>query len=237
MAAIVAAIVATVSVARVVAGRVFVMGAVPRMQVNRPERRMLTSRQAEGQGEEEKELQPWEIGYKLPPRPYYGDDFSDTAIQAFYDETMSGSGGPPPPGPVRDIITAYFTFDAHLKRKNAAVKDEDHLKAYETLKEQMKLQTWITFGGTHLDQPSDGKGWVWLAAEMTVVGLCLQIYKSIPYGRRPLLVAKDDDVPSMFEKVNWDKVEERINRMELGTQLGMQEPKEAGGAKEAWGKY
>merc|ERR1712066_368142 len=49
----------------------------------------------------------------------------------------------------------------------------------------------------------DGKGWVWLAADMSPGGLAVQLYTSVPYGKRPLLVAKRSEVDTMFAKVNW----------------------------------
>eukprot|EP00438_Fugacium_kawagutii_P019541 Skav235674 [mRNA] locus=scaffold358:1207972:1219069:- [translate_table: standard] len=60
----------------------------------------------------------------------------------------------------------------------------------------------------------DGKGWVWLAAEMSpggassqhVVDPCLavELFKSVPYGKRAVLVAKQGNVDELFQKVNWD---------------------------------
>lgn len=164
-------------------------------------------------------VEPWEDGYELPPPKEYVDDFDDACMGYLYQDTMAGSGGQPPPGRLKSLITAYFSFDVNDRPEpGGPVSDYHHNKAFETMKEQMKLQTWLTWGGPKKDTADDGKGWVWVAAEMTVVGLCLQIYKSVPYGRRPLLIAKADDVEPMFESVDWAKVEKRLD-VELGTEI------------------
>jgi len=164
----------------------------------------------------DREPQPWEDDYPRPPIKVFDDDFTDDKIEEFFQETISGNGGPPPPGPVEDIVTEYFTWDG--RPRNGKYSADDRKVAFQTMKDQMRDQTWITYGGPRQETVDDKKGWVWLAAEMTVVGLCLQIYKSVPYGRRPLLVAKEKDVESMFEKVDWAKFEERLE-VELGTLL------------------
>ena len=64
----------------------------------------------------------------------------------------------------------------------------------------------------------DGKGWVWLAAEMSPGGLAVELFKSVPYGKRAILVAKQSNVDELFQKVRmsskgeekWGKVLGRI---------------------------
>lgn len=64
----------------------------------------------------------------------------------------------------------------------------------------------------------DGKGWVWLAAEMSPGGLAVELFKSVPYGKRAILVAKQSNVDELFQKVGmsskgeekWGKVWGRI---------------------------
>ena len=46
----------------------------------------------------------------------------------------------------------------------------------------------------------DGKGWVWLAAEMSPGGLAVELFKSVPYGKRAILVAKQSNVDELFQK-------------------------------------
>merc|ERR1712118_226616 len=95
----------------------------------------------------------------------------------------------------------------------------------EGLKEQMKLGKNVIKGGggPGVDETQkvvdDGKGWVWLAADMSPGGLAVQLYTSVPYGKRPLLVAKRDDVDGMFAKVNWDVVLERFEPPMGGPQI------------------
>merc|ERR1711862_724619 len=78
------------------------------------------------------------------------------------------------------------------------------------LKEQMKNPSIITKGGVGygVDETQkvvdDGKGWVWLGAEMSPGGLALELYKSVPFGKRAILVAKASNVDELFEKVNWE---------------------------------
>ena len=65
----------------------------------------------------------------------------------------------------------------------------------------------------------DGKGWVWLAADMSPGGLAVALYTAVPYGKRPLLVAKQSDVDGMFDKVNWNVVLERFEITMGGPQI------------------
>merc|ERR1711928_259504 len=56
----------------------------------------------------------------------------------------------------------------------------------------------------------DGKGYIWLAAEMSPGGLALETFKSTPFGKRALFCAKADNVEEMFDKINWDIMDKRI---------------------------
>merc|ERR1740129_2494395 len=91
------------------------------------------------------------------------------------------------------------------------------------LMEQMKLGKNVIKGGPGSDETQkvvdDGKGWVWLAADMSPGGLAVQLYTSVPYGKRPLLVAKRSDVDGMFAKVNWDIMNKRIDSTMGGPQI------------------
>merc|ERR1711920_784296 len=88
--------------------------------------------------------------------------------------------------------------------------------AVESLKEQMKLGKFVSKGGVgpFTDEADkvvdDGKGWIWLAADMTPGGLFLELYKAVPYGKRPLLIAKQNNVDELFQKVNWEKAASRV---------------------------
>merc|ERR1712087_407100 len=78
-----------------------------------------------------------------------------------------------------------------------------------------KLGKNVVKGGPGSDETQkvfdDGKGWVWLAADMSPGGLGVALYTSVPYGKRPLLVAKRSDVDGMFAKVNWGIMDKRID--------------------------
>merc|ERR1712061_328062 len=96
------------------------------------------------------------------------------------------------------------------------VGPKDAANAVELLKAQMKLGKYVVKGGPGNDETQkvldDGKGWVWLAADMTPGGLGLALYKAVPYGKRPLLVAKATDVDGTFDKINWDVALKRGRR-------------------------
>merc|ERR1712226_153909 len=82
--------------------------------------------------------------------------------------------------------------------------------------EQMKLAKFVSKGGVgpFTDEADkvvdDGKGWVWLAADMTPGGLFLELFTSVPYGKRPLLVCKKEEVDELFEKVDWNMMDKRF---------------------------
>lgn len=157
-------------------------------------------------------------------------DVSDADIQAFYEETMTGAGGNPPKGAITsELIVKHFhgvwdakgTFARYTGQWKGpppgGIGNRDIAVGMEGLKEQMKLGKNVVKGGggPGCDETQkvvdDGKGWVWLAADMGPGGLGLSMYTSVPYGKRPLLVAKRDDVDSMFEKVNWGIMDKRID--------------------------
>jgi len=160
---------------------------------------------------------------------------SDAMIEEFYQKTISGSGGLPPKGIIMDLVIKHFlgTFDANTKSftRTSTYKGpppqlpgkRDLPPAMELLKEQMKSPAFVTKGGPALDETekveNDGKGWVWLAADMTPGGLALSLYTAVPYGKRPLLVAKQGEVDAMFDKVDWDVVLGRFEVTMGGPQI------------------
>merc|ERR1712174_170466 len=91
--------------------------------------------------------------------------------------------------------------------------------------EQMKLGKNVIKGGggPGVDETQkvvdDGKGWIWLAADMSPGGLAVELFKSVPYGKRALLVAKQSNVDEMFAKVNWDLMNKRIDTTLGGPQI------------------
>merc|ERR1712039_1153588 len=76
----------------------------------------------------------------------------------------------------------------------------------EGLKAQMKNPMFVTKGGVGygVDETQkvvdDGKGWVWIAAEMSPGGLA-----------GALFCAKSSNVDEMFDKINWDLMDKRID--------------------------
>merc|ERR1712050_111488 len=93
------------------------------------------------------------------------------------------------------------------------------------LKEQMANPTFVTKGGIcyGVDESqkivNDNKGWVWLAADMSPGGLAVELFQSVPFGKRALLVAKQANVNELFDKVNWDVVLKNIDKTLGGPQV------------------
>jgi len=164
-------------------------------------------------------------------------EVSDADIQAFYDETISGGGGDPPKGAiVSELIVKFFHGEftpQGFKRYSGLWKGpppgtigkKDIKVGIEGLKAQMKNPMFVSKGGIGygIDETQkvedDGKGWVWLAAEMSPGGLAVELFKSVPFGKRALLVAKSSNVDEMFDKVNWDIMDKRIDTTLGGPQI------------------
>merc|ERR1712045_318080 len=164
-------------------------------------------------------------------------DVSDADIEAFYAETISGGGGDPPKGAiVSELIVKFFHGEftpQGFKRYSGLWKGpppgtigrKDIAVGLAGLKEQFKSPMFVTKGGIGygVDEMSkvtdDGKGWVWLAAEMSPGGLAVELFTSVPYGKRALLVAKRANVDEMFDKVNWGLMDKRIDTTLGGPQI------------------
>merc|ERR1712050_304759 len=164
-------------------------------------------------------------------------DVSDADIQNFYAQLTTGSGGDPPKGGVvSELIVKFFHGEftpQGFKRYSGLWKGpppgtigkKDIKVGIEGLKAQMKSPMFVSKGGVGygVDETQkvedDGKGWVWLAAEMSPGGLAVELFKSIPFGKRALLVAKASNVDEMFDKVNWDIMDKRIDTTLGGPQI------------------
>ncbi|CAE8693485.1 unnamed protein product [Polarella glacialis] len=149
-------------------------------------------------------------------------DISDADIEKFYAElTTGGKGGDPPKeSVVGGLIVKFFhgeftpqgfkRYAGHWKGPPPGnIGKKDIAVGMDGLTVQMKNPMFVTKGGVGygvdetLKVVDDGKGWVWLAAEMSPGGLAIELFKSVPFGKRALLVAKQSDVEEMFSKVNW----------------------------------
>merc|ERR1712056_75201 len=158
-------------------------------------------------------------------------------IEAFYAETISGSGGDPPKGKVvSELIVKHFYGEftpQGFKRYSGnwagpppnTLGRKDIAAAMPILKEQMKNPMFVSKGGVGygVDETQkvidDGKGWVWIAAEMSPGGLELELFKSVPFGKRALFCAKSSNVDEMFEKANWSLMDKRIDTTLGGPQI------------------
>merc|ERR1711971_1014608 len=158
-------------------------------------------------------------------------DITDADIQKFYEETITGSGGPPPKGCVVGelIVKAFYGelkptgFERYSGMWKGpppgAIGKRDTKIAMEKLEGYMTelpaaMITKGGFGPNALDDQKivdDGKGWVWLAADMSPGGLAMQMYTSVPYGKRPVMVAKKGQIDEMLSKINWDIMDKRVD--------------------------
>merc|ERR1719373_21341 len=125
-------------------------------------------------------------------------DVSDADIQNFYAELTTGSGGNPPKGDVvSELIVKFFHGEftpQGFKRYSGmwkgpppgTVGKKDIAVGIQGLVEQMKNPMFVSKGGIGygVDETrkveDDGKGWVWLAAEMSPGGLAVELFKSVP---------------------------------------------------------
>ncbi|CAK9049545.1 Chaperone protein DnaJ [Durusdinium trenchii] len=167
-------------------------------------------------------------------------DISDADIQNFYN-SLTGAGGDPPKGTVlSELVVKFFHGDftpQGFKRYSGLwsgmakgpppgnIGKKDIAVGVAKLKEQMSNPMFVTKGGVGygVDETQkvedDGKGWVWLAAEMSPGGLAVELFKSVPYGKRAILVAKQSNVDELFQKVNWDTALGNIEKTFGGPQI------------------
>merc|ERR1711976_1116496 len=142
----------------------------------------------------------------------------------------TGSGGDVPKGNVvAELIVKHFHGEftpQGFKRYSGlwkgpppgTVGKKDIKIGVEKLKEQMANPMFVTKGGIGygVDEAqkivNDNKGWVWLAADMSPGGLAVELFQSVPYGKRAILVAKQSNVDEMFSKVNWDQATANIDK-------------------------
>jgi len=164
-------------------------------------------------------------------------DVSDADIEKFYAELCTGSGGEPPKGNVvSEMIVKFFHGEftqQGFKRYSGlwkgpppgAIGKKDIRVGVASLVEQMKNPMFVSKGGVGygVDESQkvvdDGKGWVWLAAEMSPGGLAVELFKSVPFGKRAILVAKSSNVDEMFAKVSWDVATANIDKTLGGPQI------------------
>ncbi|CAE7299161.1 dnaJ, partial [Symbiodinium sp. KB8] len=164
-------------------------------------------------------------------------DVSDADIQAFYSSLLTGSGGDPPKGTVlSELVVKFFHGEftpQGFKRYSGlwkgpppgSIGKKDIAVGVQGLKAQMANPMFVTKGGVGygVDETQkvvdDGKGWVWLAAEMSPGGLALELFKSVPYGKRALLVAKQSNVDELFNAVNWDTALANVEKTFGGPQI------------------
>jgi len=157
-------------------------------------------------------------------------DVSDADIEAFYQQLLTGSGGCPPKGNVvSEMVVKFFhgeyTPQGFIRYSGlwkgpppGTIGKKDIAVGVEGLKVQLKNPMFVTKGGVGygvdetLKVINDNKGWVWLAAEMSPGGLALELFQSVPFGKRALVVAKQANVEELFEKVSWEQVTLNVDK-------------------------
>ena len=162
---------------------------------------------------------------------------TDADIEAFYSQLRTGSGGFPPKGNVvSEMVVKFFHGEftqQGFKRYSGLWKGpppgtigkNDIKVGVESLIAQMRNPMFVTKGGIGygVDETQkvedDGKGWVWLAAEMSPGGLAVELFKSVPYGKRAILVAKQSNVDELFSSVNWEQATLNIDKTLGGPQI------------------
>mmetsp|Transcript_94825 Transcript_94825/g.268070 ORF Transcript_94825/g.268070 Transcript_94825/m.268070 type:complete len:228 (+) Transcript_94825:75-758(+) len=155
-------------------------------------------------------------------------DVSDADIEKFYADLTTGGGGDPPKGnTVSEMIVKFFHGEftkQGFKRYSGQWKGpppgnigkKDIAVGIQSLKDQMKNPMFVTKGGVGYGADElqkvvdDGKGWVWLAADMSPNGMAVELLTSVPYGKRAILVARQNNVDELFAKVNWDQATTNI---------------------------
>jgi hypothetical protein len=164
-------------------------------------------------------------------------DVSDADIQNFYNGLLGGAGGDVPKGTVlAELIVKFFHGDftpQGFKRYSGLWKGpppgnigkKDIAVGMSKLKEQMSNPMFVTKGGVGygVDETqkvvNDNKGWVWLAGEMSPGGLAVELFQSVPYGKRAILVAKQANVEELFSQINWDVALGNIEKTLGGPQI------------------
>jgi len=164
-------------------------------------------------------------------------DVSDADIQTFYNGLLGGSGGDVPKGSVvSELIVKFFHGDftpQGFKRYSGLWKGpppgnigkKDIAIAMTSLKAQMANPMFVTKGGggPGVDETmkvvNDNKGWVWLGADMGPGGLAVELFQSVPYGKRAVIVAKQNNVEELFSQINWDVATNNIEKTLGGPQI------------------
>merc|ERR1712079_338978 len=166
-------------------------------------------------------------------------DVSDADIEAFYKETISGNGGDAPKGTVTaELIVKFFYGDftpqgfvrysglwkgpppGAIGKRDIKIGVERLRKFFEAPNPAFISKGGVGYGIDETQKvEDDGKGYIWVAAEISPGGLALETFISTPYGKRALFCAKKDNVAEMFEKIDWDLMDKRIDTTLGGPQV------------------
>ena len=156
-------------------------------------------------------------------------DISDADIVVFYKGTFTGSCGDQGQGTsIAEMIVKYFYGEftpQGFKRYSGmwkgpspgAIDKRGTTVAMGIFTEQLKKPAVVVKGGVgpSVDEMQkvvhDGKGRVWLAADMTPGGLAIGTCTPVPFSKRPLFLATQGAVGEMLSKANWSLMDKRID--------------------------
>ena len=142
-------------------------------------------------------------------------------IQAWYQETIKGSGGPPE-GAIKEYILKWFwpASDPFTGPGKAPGK-KDYTRVFEILKDCFRQGPAFQRGsasagfGSVTGETSgvDGSPYTWLVGSMTPGGMFLQVTREFPggLGVRPLAVCKIGQEEELWSKIDWKLVNKRLD--------------------------
>eukprot|EP00403_Amphidinium_massartii_P014759 CAMPEP_0178415038 /NCGR_PEP_ID=MMETSP0689_2-20121128/23345_1 /TAXON_ID=160604 /ORGANISM="Amphidinium massartii, Strain CS-259" /LENGTH=271 /DNA_ID=CAMNT_0020036345 /DNA_START=21 /DNA_END=836 /DNA_ORIENTATION=+ len=147
----------------------------------------------------------------------------------WYEEALTGDGGLPTQGFMKDLMVRSFLVKWYTSRgekriridrrmytgENMQPAEADYEKAYENMVEISKEPADIQSGAGKWVGQTDDEGWLWLAAEQTPMGLRMYFTGSPPFGQRALALLKRDNVDEFWNKVDWYRIFIRLHKWNL----------------------
>mmetsp|Transcript_23100 Transcript_23100/g.64108 ORF Transcript_23100/g.64108 Transcript_23100/m.64108 type:complete len:219 (-) Transcript_23100:147-803(-) len=149
-------------------------------------------------------------------------------IEAWYQETIKGSGGLPE-GAIKEYIMKWFWPAADpFTGPGGQPGKKDHKKVFAILQDCVAKGPAFERGSSSAGFGSilgdtngiDGSPYTWLVGSMTPGGMFLQVTREFPgaKGVRALAVAKIGQEEELWSKIDWGLVNKRLD-IEVGTDL------------------
>jgi len=143
-------------------------------------------------------------------------------IDAWIAEVCTGGGGEPS-GAIKEYIMKWFwpAADPFTGRGGAAPGKKDHKKVFEILKDAVakgpdfvRGSSSAGFGSVNGETTGvDGSPYTWVVGSMTPGGMFLMVTREFPGGKqvRPLFACKIGEEEKMWNSLNWDMVNKRLD--------------------------